>query len=239
MDKYTRKSGFLAFIWRFVLTSGTGSIFGFLVARQFFDSAMMVPIFIVLSLILGTALFVLVVTVVTQWSGIGLNESVVEKISGLLIGFVALELFLVTIFHLTNLYSTGHHDLERFILLDGQHYTVLFWLGQVLMGGVIPLLFAAFLKNGVKRLVMISSAAVIGGFSQLYVTIISGQAFPMALFPGKNVSSKFFDGVIANYVPRFPELLLGLGGVAVSFLLLMLVMRVLPFLPDNRVFKTD
>ncbi len=239
IDKYTRKSGFLAFIWRFVLTSGTGSIFGFLVARQFFDSAMMVPIFIVLSLILGTALFVLVVTVVTQWSGIGLNESVVEKISGLLIGFVALELFLVTIFHLTNLYSTGHHDLERFILLDGQHYTVLFWLGQVLMGGVIPLLFAAFLKNGVKRLVMISSAAVIGGFSQLYVTIISGQAFPMALFPGKNVSSKFFDGVIANYVPRFPELLLGLGGVAVSFLLLMLVMRVLPFLPDNRVFKTD
>ncbi len=48
--------GFMVFIWRLVLTMGTGSIFGFLVARQFYDAAIMAPLFIAMSLSLGLAL---------------------------------------------------------------------------------------------------------------------------------------------------------------------------------------
>jgi hypothetical protein len=34
MNKFSRKAGIAAFIWRLILTTGTGSIFGLLVARH-------------------------------------------------------------------------------------------------------------------------------------------------------------------------------------------------------------
>ena len=40
-------------IWRFALTTGTGSIFAFLVARQAYQSAVLAPLFIVLSFAWG------------------------------------------------------------------------------------------------------------------------------------------------------------------------------------------
>ena len=52
---WTRPAGIAVLVWRFVLTSGTGSIFGFLVARQAYASALLAPLFIVLSLGWGLA----------------------------------------------------------------------------------------------------------------------------------------------------------------------------------------
>jgi len=236
MNKYTQNAGLLAFVWRFVLTSGTGSIFGFLVARQFFDAAMMVPIFIVLSLVLGTSVFILVSLTVTRWDQTTISEETIFSLVRLLGIFIAAELFLVAVFHLTNLYATEHHGVERFILMDGGRYTRLFWLGQIVVGGMIPLGLIFLTRYGNKTVgaVVVSMLALAGSFSQLYVTIIGGQAYPLVLFPGKDVSSSFFDGVVAHYSPSMPELLLGLGGFGLSLMLLVIVMRVLPFLPDIR-----
>ncbi|MGD8546405.1 MAG: polysulfide reductase NrfD, partial [Thiohalophilus sp.] len=46
MNKYSKPVGIAAFLWRLILTTGTGSIFGFLVARQGYDAAIMAPLFI-------------------------------------------------------------------------------------------------------------------------------------------------------------------------------------------------
>jgi Ni/Fe-hydrogenase subunit HybB-like protein len=43
MNPYYKPAGLAAFIWRLLLTTGTGSIFGFLVARQAYQSAMIAP----------------------------------------------------------------------------------------------------------------------------------------------------------------------------------------------------
>jgi Ni/Fe-hydrogenase subunit HybB-like protein len=53
MNRFTPLAGLFAFIWRMALTTGTGSIFGFLVARQAYDSALLAPLFIALSLSYG------------------------------------------------------------------------------------------------------------------------------------------------------------------------------------------
>ena len=44
---------YVALIWRLVLTTGTGSIFGFLVARQAYDAAVMAPLFVAMSFLVG------------------------------------------------------------------------------------------------------------------------------------------------------------------------------------------
>ena len=64
---------------------------------------------------------------------------------------------------------------------------------------------------------LISSALIIlGGFFQLYVIIISGQAFPLDLFPGYTESSSFQDGIVSPYTPSMYEFMLGLGGIGIS-----------------------
>lgn len=234
---YTKPVGVLSFLWRFVLTGGSGALFGFLVARPAYDAAILVPLFIVLSLSLGTAVFVLVSIALSRWHDNGRDDFVVTRLARLLGWFVAVVIFLTLIFHLTNLYAAGHHEVERFLLLEGGIYTGLFWLVQLGIGGVLPLvlLFTPYFR--VRALVCAAALVVAGSFAQLYVIIIGGQAFPSVMFPGKTVTSSFYDGEIGLYSPSLPELLLGLGGVAVALLVLLVVMRVLPFMPDNPAAK--
>jgi len=59
MLAYSKPAGFVALVWRLVLTSGTGSIFGFLVAREAYDTAILAPMFIVMSFAFGLAVFIL------------------------------------------------------------------------------------------------------------------------------------------------------------------------------------
>jgi molybdopterin-containing oxidoreductase family membrane subunit len=148
--------------------------------------------------------------------------------------FVASVLYFVVVYHLTNLYMTGKHDVERFILLDGGVYTRMFWIGQILIGSVLPLaiLFSSLSKSR-GMIVLAALLVVLGGLAQMYVTIIGGQAFPLPLFPDKIVSSSFADGVVAHYAPSLPEVLLGVGGIAIALLLTAYAIRVLPFVPQS------
>lgn len=235
MNRYTPLAGLLAFIWRLALTTGTGSIFGFLVARQAYDSALLAPLFVALSLSYGLAVFVLVLMWASSGSGRALGDALMARFARLQLIFIAAGLYFVVVYHLTNLYFTKHHDFERFILLEGGVYTLLFWMGQVLLGGIVPMLLLRHPNIGQLRQRIAASAALVigGGFAQMYVTIIGGQAFPIIMFPGRQVSSSFFDGVVGSYTPSMPELLLGLGGIAIAGLIVMLALKFLGFLPER------
>jgi len=235
MNGHTQRAGLLAFLWRLVLTTGTGSIFGFLVAREAYDSALLAPLFIVMSFSFGLAIFVLVLMAACRWSGRALGDAVLHRLGALLGVFVATVMYFVAVHHLTNLYIARQHDLERFILLDGGVYTALFWVGQVLIGGVAPLvlLFASGARRSRGTLAAAAACVIAGGLAQVYVIIIGGQAFPQLMFPGKEVSSSFFDGVVAAYVPSLPEVALGVGGVALALALTVVALKLLPFLPRS------
>ena len=235
MNRFTPLAGFMAFIWRMALTTGTGSIFGFLVARQAYDSALLAPLFIALSLSYGLAVFIWVLMLASKGSARPLGDVLMARLARLQVIFIAAGFYFVLVYHLTNLYFTKHHDFERFILLDGGIYTAMFWLGQVALGTVLPL--ALLLVPGIgalrSRIAASAGLVILGGFAQMYVTIIGGQAFGLVLFPGYQVRSSFFDGVAASYSPSLPELLLGLGGVAVVGLIVMLALKVMGFLPER------
>ena len=233
-NQYTHNAGMAAFLWRLTLTTGTGSIFGFLVARDAFNSALLAPLFIVLSFAYGLAIFILVLFAATRWTGRPLGDVMVMRLKNLLGVFVAGILYFVAVYHLTNLYMTGKHDVERFILLDGGIYTRMFWIGQILIGGVLPLaLLFSRLSQSRALIALAAVLVIIGGLAQMYVTIIGGQAFPMPLFPGKEVSSSFFDGVVATYSPSLPEFLLGIGGIGIALGMTVFAIKVLPFLPTS------
>ena len=146
--------------------------------------------------------------------------------------FVAAVLYFVAIHHLTNLYIARQHEIERFFLWEGGIYTALFWLGQVLVGGLLPLALL-YLTASRRALAAAAACVIVGGLAQLYVLIIGGQAYPQLMFPEKEVASSFFDGVIAHYAPSLPEVALGVGGVALALALTAVALKVLPFLPKS------
>src|SRR5512134_3421421 len=232
MNDYSKPAGLVAFVWRLVLTTGTGSIFGFLVAREPYASALLAPLFIVMSFSFGLAIFVLVLMAACRWTGRALGDAVVDRLRKLLGVFAAAVLYFVAVHHLTNLYIARQHDVERFFLWEGGIYTALFWGGQVLVGGVLPLalLFGAASR---RSLAAAAAAVIAGGLAQLYVLIIGGQAYPQLMFPEKEVASSFFDGVVAAYAPSLPEVALGVGGVALALALTAVALKVLPFLPKS------
>jgi molybdopterin-containing oxidoreductase family membrane subunit len=235
MARFTKGAGVFALVWRLVLTTGTGSIFGFLVARPGYDAAIMAPLFIVMSFAFGLAAFLLVLFAAVAWTGRPLGDVVVTKLGRLLAVFVLLVLYLVAVQHLANLYAAEHHGVEAFILRDGGVYTWLFWVGQVLVGGLVPLAILYHPALIASRPVVGLAAALVtlGGLVQVYVIIIGGQAFPMPMFPGMEVSSPAFDGGVASYAPSLPEVALGFGGVALALALVAVAVRVLPVLPDT------
>ncbi|HKJ53359.1 MAG TPA: NrfD/PsrC family molybdoenzyme membrane anchor subunit [Gammaproteobacteria bacterium] len=239
MQPYSKHAGMLAMIWRLVLTTGTGSIFGFLVAREAYDTAILAPMFVILSFATGLAVLVLLLMLCFRLDGREIDAALIGRLGRLLGIFTAAVFYFVLVFHLTKLYGTQNHGFERFILLDGGIYSWLFWCVQIGIGNLLPLLlvYGRRWQGSGKALATASAAVVAGGFAQLYVIIIGGQAFPLDIFPGYIVESSFHDGMIATYIPSLWELLLGLGGLTAAMLCALLVVRVLPILPDT--LRTD
>ncbi|MEJ1297240.1 MAG: NrfD/PsrC family molybdoenzyme membrane anchor subunit [Candidatus Sedimenticola sp. (ex Thyasira tokunagai)] len=236
VQKYKITVGYAAFIWRLALTTGTGSIFGFLVAREAYDAAIMAPMFIIMSFSFGLAFFIVALMSAYWWAGRELGGLRLAKLKNLLGVFVGAVLYFAVVYHLTNLYVTQHHGVEQFILLGGGVYTNMFWIGQVLIGGIIPLFLIYSPAFATSRFAIATASilVLIGGFFQVYVIVIGGQAFPMNIFPGKEVvSSSFFDGMVNGYVPTVPEALLGFGGIAVAMTLVAVGSRMLQVLPES------
>jgi len=239
MNKYSRSAGIAAFVWRLILTTGTGSIFGFLVARQAYDAAIMAPLFIMMSFAAGMAIYLLVLMAAYNWTNRELGDAVLRRLKNLLAVFVSAVLYFVLVYHLTNLYATEHHGIEAFILLGrngGSEYSQVFWWLQILLGSVVPLAIL-FTSLGKKRsmIALASALVVLGGLAQMYVIIIGGQAYPLEIFPGMEViSSGFMDGVPASYSASLAEIVLGLGmGIGVALIMVVIGIKALRFLPES------
>jgi Ni/Fe-hydrogenase subunit HybB-like protein len=239
MNPYYRVAGFSAFIWRLLLTTGTGSIFGFLVARQAYQSAMIAPMFIIMSFAWGLAVFMVVQRVMYGWNDLTIDPAIRQRMKNLLGTFISALFYFVLVYHLTNIYFAKQTGFEQFILLSGGIYPALFWGGYVFLGTIAPLvlLFHPDIWPHRWTVCAASTLILVGAFSLLYVFIVGGQAYPLEIFPGMLVESTFFDGKVDSYIPSLPEILLSLGGVGLAFTATVIGVRLFKFLPQDDITK--
>lgn len=240
-ERYVGAAGLLAFVWRLTLTTATGSVLGFLVARQSYDAAIMAPLFIAMSLAVGQAIFLLLVLAISAGTGRPLGSDLLLRFMRLLGIFTAATLYFAVVQHVANFYGAKHEAVERFILLDGGIYTALFWIWFVALGSLLPIALAFCPAVARSRAVIVGAAllVVIGGLAHLYVIIVGGQAYPLPLFPGMEVASTFNDGVVASYRPSVPEFGLAIGGMAFAALVVLIGMRLFPFVPKSLADETS
>ena len=235
LDKFSKPVGLAAFIWRLALTTGTGSIFGWLIAREAYDAAVLAPLFVAMSLALGLAVFLLVVMALFGTGENAPGPELRTRLGRLLGIFIAAVLYFTIVQHLTNLYAAEHKSIERFVLWEGGVITRLFWQFQIFLGALVPLalIFLGPSTLGRGRLALAAVLVILGGLSQLYVIIIGGQSFPMVLFPGMIETSSFFDGATTVYRPSLPEIMLGVGGMALAIAITLVAVKILRILPTT------
>lgn len=235
MNRWIKPAGLVVFTWRIILTTGTGLIFAFLVARQAYASAILPPLFLVMSFTWGLAVFHVVQSTMYKWNNMMQDPVILKRMKNLLGIFVFGTLYLVAVYHLSNLYFAKQTAFEHFILVSGGIYPWLFWAGYIVLGSLLPLLLIFHPSLGKTKYVVLASLLIIlGSFALLYVFIIGGQAFPLDIFPGYEVTSSFWDGQIGQYQPSRYEIMLGFGGLAIAFLITTIGVHALNFMPQDQ-----
>ena len=196
---FNKPIGILAFVWRLALTTGTGSIFGFLVARQAFDTAFLAPMFVIMSFAYGLAIFMLVLMFSFAAGGAAPGRQAAaaaqEPARGLRRGRA---LFHPGLSPDQGLWRQELRAWSSWLLFDGGIYSFLFWVGWVLIGGLVPLgiIYHPVLGQDRNWIAAACALVILGGLATLYVIIIGSQAYPLQMFPGQTIlESGFFDGV--------------------------------------------
>lgn len=225
--------GRVALAWRIILTSGTGCIFGFLVGRNLLDSALLAPLFIALSLVMGTSILAMSLATLFRWQHREHPKMLSQSLVKILVWFLVALAYFSIVQHLTNLYIASHQSDEQFVLTGP--LSMVFWIGHVLLGIVCPLaLLLLPVFKSPNRLVLASALALAGSGVLVYVIVIGAQSTPQIIFPGYTViHSRFGDAGFDLYSASLWEWGLGVGGVSVAILLSLLLLRVLPFTPES------
>jgi molybdopterin-containing oxidoreductase family membrane subunit len=158
----------------------------------------------------------------------------------LLATFVAAVLYFTFMLHLVNAYFAKNIAFEYFILFNSE-FAGPFWIGQVLLGSLLPLvlLFSPGTRDKVLWVNVAALLVILGAYFQLYVFIIGGQAFPLDIFPGYDVKSSFMDGAVDHYSASLPEVLLAVGGLAIAFTMTTIGVRILHFLPQDDIAELE
>jgi molybdopterin-containing oxidoreductase family membrane subunit len=154
--------------------------------------------------------------------------------------FIAAVLYFTIVLHLVNAYFAKNIAFEHFILFNSE-FASMFWVGQILIGTLLPLALLYLPATG-SRVLWVNVAAllvIVGAYFQLYVFIIGGQAFPLDIFPGYDVKSSFMDGAVDHYAASLPEFLLAVGGLGIAFTMTTVGVRVLHFLPQDDIAELE
>lgn len=232
-QKFTKAIGSAAFLWRVILTTGTGSIFGVLHARDVFHSAITAPTFVAISLSSGTAISILLLVSTFKRTERQLDDKLVFGLRNALIFFTLLVAYLLVVEKFTHFYSPAFYDVQIWLLTGPFSWIYIFGVWGAAIIFPLAILFNPKLGNSVGGVMMAAFSSVVGTFGFVAHILLAGQAYPLNMFPGYEVSSVFQDGMTATYSPAIVEFVLGFGGIAIAGLIYLFGIKFFRMLPSK------
>ncbi len=233
MERLVKVLGVIAVIIAVLVHSGTGGIFGFIRARELYHSSLTPLAFVAAALSSGTALIIILLSLTFKLTGRFLDTRLLIGLGRFLAIFIIVVLYFFLVENLTRVYSPDSYYPTHFMLFSLNEYSLLFWVGLILFGCLIPLiiLFHPKLSKEIFWVIFASILVVIGVFCERYIIVFPGQVYPLELFPGKHITSPFMDGQFDFYCVSFPEFMQVLGVFSILGILYILGLKILPLLP--------
>ena len=183
--KALRTMAFIALPAAVLVHSVTAWIFGLLVARPFWNTALLAPMFISSALVSGTALLIVVAHVVdrtTEWDP---PDRVFPDLGRLMVWFIGVDAFLLFAEILTTYLSrVPDHVKQLNVILIGRLAPV-FW-AEVVLGVVVPFaIFASRLRYRRGWLVAAGVLSLVGVFFKRINIVMTSMFEPLVgLAPG-------------------------------------------------------
>lgn len=213
--------------------SVTAWIFGLMVARPFWNTPLLAPMFISSALVSGTALVILVSMMARRWTDLPVTDDALNGLGTLMLWFIAGDAFLLGAEILTTkLSGSSHHQHQLDVILTGRLAPV-FW-AEVILGVLVPfvVLTRTRLRQNPWILGTVSVLAVIGVFFKRINILLSSEFEPLIdLAPGVpgGRPGQGFD-VAEIYIPTWVEwgVLFGMAAFFCSLVTLGIHKIVLP-----------
>lgn len=240
-ERLVKLLGYSAVFWAVLVHSGTGAIFGFIGARELYSSPLLPPSFIAAALSSGTALMILVLYGTFKLAGRALDDELIRRLGLYLAAFIVVVAYLVFIENVTRSYWPGNYAVQKFLLLSGNKYSLIFWIGMIGCGLLFPFVILANPATGksVKWILFASALVIIGVLAERYIIVIPGQVMPMEMFPGYHVAGPFQDGRVIDYCISPMEILFGAGILSFVFFLYALGLKFFEMMPDKAVIDIE
>lgn len=230
-QRLTKTIALIVVLWAIGLHSGTGAIFGF-VPRELYASPLLPPSFVAAALSSGTALMILVILTLFKLTKRSLDYRLIHWVGHLLAVFVVVALYFIFIENAYRFYQYHSREAAHYFLFGGFH-SILFWVGLVIVGSIIPAIILFRKKTGksIPWIVFAAILVVLGVICERYLIVIPGLTFPPDIFPGWEIIQGVVPEGIAVYSISFYEILQALGVIGLIGLAFMWGMKFMKLVP--------
>ena len=228
--KWLKALGIIGIPTAIAVHGGTGSIFGVVTAKHYWNSGLTPIIFLVSALVSGTALMAFIYAF---WSPeTDDKDTLLKKLGSLLALFISVDLLLVAAEYLIGFYSTSPEArLPLMNIVSGDNWYI-FWIGQIALGALIPLALVAR-RNASRRAIGVAGLSVIIGIVAVRWNLIV-PAYDV--LPIHGLDKAYFDPRLVNhYVPNTVEWLSSLGLISLAVLIFSVAWEILPVIAEEEV----
>ncbi|MGO9196174.1 MAG: NrfD/PsrC family molybdoenzyme membrane anchor subunit [Acidimicrobiales bacterium] len=204
-----------------LLHSVTAWIFGLQIARTWWNTALMAPLFVVSAVLSGTALVTLLALSAERFGKVELAADTRRWLRGFILVSLLVDLFFVGADYITVLWGNVPADRSALnLVLPGGPWSWLFWF-EWIVGGAVPLAFllVPVLKRMRGSLGLASALVIIGVLAFRIELVVIGFINPLTQYPPGNAVGTYNPTttsfqLIGRYHPTWVEYGIILGLVA-------------------------
>jgi Ni/Fe-hydrogenase subunit HybB-like protein len=215
------------------LHGGAGRIIG-LIPRELYRSLLTPLVFIAVAIASGIAAVILAFVFLFWLAGREPDDSLLPQNGRILASAVIAALCLTAIDNIVRYGQTESREAMYFLLRGGFH-SVLFWVGWVVLGCVVPAVLLLRKKTGISGIAVASIFVILGAFCQGWLAILPGLVWPPDLWPGWEIvpESALTQEGIVSYAVGFPEILQAIGIFGFIGILFLWGVRLMKLLPQK------
>ena len=219
--------GLLGVVSGIAAHSNLGAVFGLLGGREFWHGPYMPIYFITSAMMSGCAAVIFFTWIGYKANGWQMSDSLKNSLyttAKLGATLTAVIMFFTTWKMISGISGHPPGKYEAMMALINGPYAVNFWVGEVMLGMVIPFFLIISVKaKNLPVLFVASISAIIGIFFMRYDLVVVGQIVPPFHEYGVIDLPEYFP-----YVPSLHEIMVTLGGIGLC---------VMGFLMGERLFK--